>query len=295
MATLSPDASATLRTQPRRRFGELLSGRTRTWPNLRPLGALSTQKAKASRESRATSCAPFRASGKSGDAVRNFTLRFVLEFMLRAFYLHGTRLVGAGGYQGRHRRVGAHRGPVEDGLIVARRYLAAQAQVLGDGLAGMPALRDKDGDQDYVLRVDVLYDLAYLGGLVQEANLHGVVEVALPYAPGVEVDDPAGALVQVGAVPEQDERPPAGWDLLTLEQVLRPLQDHVGHPRVGPQGPRIPHRLISLAGDGTGQPELAWYHLLGEVPLRDKGRHDVDFSGLDRVEHVTHGGFFFPE
>src|ERR687886_2004889 len=208
MATPSPATSATRSAQPRRRFGELLSGRcspdsvslassraargsswasrpsaslsatwrssyppdgscrTRTWPNLRPSGALPTQRAKASRDSRARLGDVFWVPRGSGGAARNFVLRFA----------------GAGDDQGRHRGVGAYRRAVEDGLAGARRYLAGEGEVFGDGLAGVPALGDEDRDQDDGLRLDVLDDLADLRVLIQEADLDEVVEVALRYA-----------------------------------------------------------------------------------------------------------------
>src|SRR5918911_3275030 len=197
MATPSPATSATRSAQPRRRFGELLSGRCspdsvslassraargsswtsspstclsamwrssyppegsdrmRTWPNLRPSETSFTQRVKASRESRARFCALFE---ESGGTVRNF--------VLLAFHLSG-----AGGDQARHRGVSAHRGAVEDGLVAAYCYLAAETEVLGNGLAGVPPLGDEDRDQDDVLRLDVLDDFADLRLLIQEPDL----------------------------------------------------------------------------------------------------------------------------
>src|ERR671932_1382829 len=324
MATQSPSASSTRSAQPRRRFGELLSGRCspdsvsrassgaargsswtlspstclsamwrssyppegsdrmRTWPNSRPSETSSTQRAKASRESRAVLGVLFRASEESGGAVRNFVL----------LALH---LAGAGGDQARHRGVSAHRGAVEDGLVAARRHLAAETEVLGNGLTSVPSLGDEDRDQDDVLRLDVLDDFADRRVLIQESYLYDVVEITLPYALSVQVDDPAGVLVQVGAMSEQDERPAARWDLFALKQVLSPLLDHVRHSLEGPQRACIVDRLAAFMGDGTAQSELARYHLLGQVPLRDKGGHHVDILRFYHVENVAHGGLFFPE
>src|SRR5215210_714379 len=254
----------------------------RTWPKIRPSRSSSTQAANASREAAAKFGVPEGLVG----APDNIYLPF--------------GLAGTGGDQGRHRGVGADRRAVEDGLFAAGGgrldgYLAGEAEVFGDGLAGVPALGDEDGDQDDVLRLDVLYDLADLRVLIQEPYLNQVVEVALPDAAGVEVDHPAGALVQIRAMPEQDERPPARRHLFATEQVLHTLQDHVGHPLERPQRPRVAHRLATLAGHGSGKPKLPGDHLLGKVPLRDKGRHHANVLRLDGIEDVAHGGLLLPE
>src|SRR5215211_2979493 len=216
MAITRACPSATLSSQPRRRFGELFSGlysppsvslaisraargsslisrlssrassvcrseyprgrtgRTSTCPKTRPSGAPSTQAAKASRASAAT----FSTSGRPGLASGNVVL--------------GHRLTGAGRYEVRHRRVRSDGGAVVDRLVVAYRNLAGQAEVLGDRLARMPPLRDEQGDQDDVLRLDPIDDASYLGGLIEEPDLDEVVEATLPDAPGVEVDDASG-------------------------------------------------------------------------------------------------------
>src|SRR4028118_1276918 len=125
-------------------------------------------------------------------------------------------LTGAGDDQRSHRGVGADGRPVEDGLLArcgsSHGHFTGQAEVFGNSLAGMPALGYKDRNHDDVLRLDVLHDLGYLRLLVKESFRDDVVEAALPYARGVEVDHPAGALVQVGTVPEQDKRRAAGAD-----------------------------------------------------------------------------------
>src|SRR5918994_3105852 len=293
MATAISPASGPLISPPRRRLGELLSGRyspssvslaisraargaswtarstasssatwrseypdgeiprTSTWPKARPFGAASTHAAKASREAAATLVAPC-ASGASG------------KRLLRH------RLAGAGGDEVRHRGVGADRGAVEDRLALARRHLAGQAEVPRDGFARVPALGDKDGDQDDVLRLDALHDLPDLRLLIQEPNLDQVVGPTLPDAPGVEVDDAPGVLVQVGAVPQEHERgAPRG--LLAAHQVVRALEDDVGHPLEGSQGPRVADGLAPLLRYGSFEAELPRNDLLGEVPLGDQG------------------------
>src|SRR3712207_1957190 len=97
-----------------------------TWPKVRPSGAASTHAANASREAAARLAAPC-ASGAPG------------KRLLRH------RLAGAGGDEVRHRGVGPDWGAVEDRLAPARCHLAGQAEVLGNGLARVPALGDKDG------------------------------------------------------------------------------------------------------------------------------------------------------
>src|SRR5215217_7172172 len=153
-----------------------------TCPKTRPSGASSTHAAKASRER----AAAFSTSGR-------------LERMSDNVLLC-QRLTGTGCYEIRHRRVRSDRGAVEDRLAAADRNFAFQAQILGDGLASVPALRDEQGDQDHVLRLDTVDHDAYLRVLIQEPDLDQVVEAALPDAPGVEVDDASCVLVQVGPV-----------------------------------------------------------------------------------------------
>src|ERR671911_156277 len=164
MTTASAPAPGTFIAHPRRRLGELLSGRYSPSP-------VSLAISRATRGSSWTarsvaSCASGGASGKR---------------LLRH------RLAGAGGDEVRHRGVGADRGAVEDRLALARRHLAGQAEVPRDGFARVPALGDKDGDQDDVLRLDALHDLPDLRLLIQEPNLDQVVGPTLPDAPGVEV------------------------------------------------------------------------------------------------------------
>src|SRR5918912_1631663 len=119
-----------------------------TCPKTRPSGAPSTDAAKASRESAAT----FSTSGPPGRTSDNVVL------------FH--RFPGAGSYQASHRRVRSDGGPVVDRLVVTHRNLAGKAEVLGDRLAGVPAFGDKQGNQDYVLRLDPIDDDAYLGILI---------------------------------------------------------------------------------------------------------------------------------
>src|SRR5829696_7758852 len=158
-----------------------------TCPKTRSSCAPSTHAANASREP----AAAFSGSGRPGRASDNVVLRH--------------RLPGAGRYEVRHGRVRADGGAVVDGLVVTHRDLAAQAEVLGDRLAGVPALRDKQGDHDDVLRLDAIDDASYLGVLIQEPDLDEVVDPTLPDASGVQIDHAAGVLVQVGPVAEQDE------------------------------------------------------------------------------------------
>src|SRR5919199_3659523 len=228
----------------------------RTCPKVRTSGASSTHAANASREAAATL---ITSTEVSGDVSDNFCLP------------------SASGDQVRHRGMGADRRPVEDSLVAARGrldgYLAGETQVFGDGFAGVPALGDKDRDQDDVLRFDIFDNVADLRVLIQEPDLDEIVEGASLYAVGVEVDDPAGTLVQVGTVSEQNERPTTRRDPLVIEQVLRPLHDYVRHPFERPQRPGIAHYLAALAGNGARQPELTRYYLLGEVPFRYEGRH----------------------
>src|SRR5436305_80271 len=120
----------------------------RTWPKMRPSGCSSIHAANASREAAATFGAPEGLTSALDTSCLPVSLPF--------------DLAGASGDQGRHRGVGAHRRPVEDGLLTAGgrldRHLAGEAKVLGDGLARMPALGDEDRDQNNVLRLDVLHD-----------------------------------------------------------------------------------------------------------------------------------------
>src|SRR5215207_3115819 len=106
-------------------------------PKTRPAGARSTHVAKASREATAT----FSISGRISDNV-----------------LPRRRLTGAGGYQVGQGGMRSDGGPVVDRLAARDRDLTAQAEVFGDRLAGVPALRDKQGDQDHVLRLYTFYD-----------------------------------------------------------------------------------------------------------------------------------------
>jgi hypothetical protein len=55
----------------------------------------------------------------------------------------------------------------------------------------VPALRDKQGDQDHVLRLDTIDDAAYLGVLIQKPDLDEVVDPTFPDASGAEVDHTA--------------------------------------------------------------------------------------------------------
>ena len=72
--------------------------------------------------------------------------------------------------------MGADWRAVEDGLLTSPGHLAGEAEVLGDRLAGVPALGDKNGDQDDVLRLYVLYDLVEVGFLDQDPKIGDVVE-----------------------------------------------------------------------------------------------------------------------
>src|ERR671932_1908174 len=250
----------------------------RTWPKVRASGASSTQAANASREAAATL---ITSTGMSGDVSDNLCLP------------------STSSNQVRHRGMGANRRTVEDSLVAARGgsdgHLAGETQVFGDGFAGVPAFGNKDGDQDDVLRLDVLHDVTDLWVLIQEPDLYEVVKVTSLYAVGVEVDDPAGTLVQVGTVSEQDERPTTRRDPLVIEQVLRPLHDYVRHPFERPQRPGIAHYLAALAGNGARQPELTRYYLLGEVPFRYEGRHHGGLLCLNGVEDVAHGRLLLPD
>src|SRR3712207_2910055 len=248
-------------------------GRTRTWPKIRPAGLASIHAANASRELVATPLGREKVSDK---------VRLPL------------RLAGAGDDEVRHRRVRADRGAVEDGLVLAHGDLPGQAEILGDGLAGVPALRYKDGDQDHVLRLYVRHDLPDLGLLIQEPNLDQIVDSALPDPAGIEVDDAAGTLVEVCPMPEQHERG-APRDLLATHEVLRPLEDNLGHPLEGSQRTRVAHNLKTFPRDGSLQTEFPGDDLLGEVTLGDEGRNHVDLIGLHGVQHVAHGGLLLPE
>src|SRR5215213_3648519 len=245
-----------------------------TCPKTRPSGAPPTHAAKASRESAAT----FSNSGRPGRASNNGLLRHC----------------PTGGYETRHGRVRSDGGAVVDRLVAQDRNLAAQAEVLGDRLAGVPALRDEQRDQDHVLRLDTIDDPTYLGILVQEPNLDEVVDAALPDAPGVEVDDAAGVLVQVGPVAEQDEGR-ASRDRPSAHEVVRTLQDDVGHPLEGTQRSGVADGLPAFPGDGPLKTELPRDDLLGEISFGDKGGDYVDLFRLHGVEHVAHGGLLFPE
>src|SRR5215213_3577750 len=245
-----------------------------TCPKTRPSGAPPTHAAKASRESAAT----FSNSGRPGRASNNGLLRHC----------------PTGGYETRHGRVRSDGGAVVDRLVAQDRNLAAQAEVLGDRLAGVPALRDEQRDQDHVLRLDTIDDPTYLGILVQEPDLDEVVDAALPDAPGVEVDDAAGVLVQVGPVAEQDEGR-ASRDRPSAHEVVRTLQDDVGHPLEGTQRSGVADGLPAFPGDGPLKTELPRDDLLGEISFGDKGGDYVDLFRLHGVEHVAHGGLLFPE
>src|SRR5215218_10774018 len=179
-----------------------------TCPKTHPAGAPSTHVAKASREAAAT----FSISGRVSDNV-----------------LRRCRLPGAGGDQVSQGGMRSDGGPVVNRLAARDRDLAVKSEVFGDRLAGVPALRDKQGDQDHVLRLDTIDDPTYLGVLVQEPDLDEVVDAALPDARGIEVDDAAGVLVQVGPMAEQDEGR-ASRDRPSAHEVVRTLQDDVGHP-----------------------------------------------------------------
>src|SRR5215210_1037731 len=210
---------------------------------------MSTHAAKASREAAATFSIPGRVSDN------------VLELR---------RLTGAGDYEVRQGRMRSNGGPVVDRLVVRDRDLAAQAKVLGNRLAGVPALRDKQGDQDHVLRLYTIYDSTYLGFLIEEPDLDKVVDAALSDTPGVQVDDAAGVLVEVGPVAEQDEgRAPR--DLSSAHEVVRTLQDDVGHPLEGAQGSCVADGLPNLPGDGPRKTELPRDDLLGKISLGYKG------------------------
>src|SRR5215204_3581776 len=176
-------------------------------PKIRPSGAPSTHAAKASRESAATLwtlCLPGRVSD-------NGLLRH--------------RLTGAGGYEVSHRGVRPDGGAVVDLLAAQDRDLAAKAEVLGDRLAGVPALRDKQGDQDHVLSLDAIDYAPYLGVLVQKPDL-----------------------VEVGPVADQHEGRAPG-DLPSAHEVVRTLQDDVGHPIEGAQRSSVADGLPALPRD----------------------------------------------
>src|SRR5215210_2224728 len=274
MAVARERASATLSSQPRRRLGELFSGlysppsgslaisraacgssltlrlssrasslwrskyprgatrRTTTCPKTRPSGAPSTHAAKASREP---------AAAFSWHSERASDNRLLCH-----------RPTGAGSYEVRHRRVRSDGGAVEDRLVVAEGNLALQAEVLRDRLASVPALRDKQGDQDHILRLDTIDDAAYLGVLIQEPDLDEIVDPTLPDASGVEVDDAAGVLVQVGSVAEQDEGR-ASRDLFSSHEAFRTLQDDIRHPLEGAQRTGVADGFLDLPGDGPFQ------------------------------------------
>src|SRR5829696_2429674 len=140
-----------------------------TCPNTRPSGAASTHSAKAWRESAATlPVGPGTASDKR---------------LLR----HG--LAGAGRYQVGHGGVGADRSAVVDGPVFADRNLPGETEVLRDRLAGVPPLRDEQGDQDHVVSLNALDDRSYLGLLVKEPDLDEIVDPPFPDTPRVQVDD----------------------------------------------------------------------------------------------------------
>src|SRR5918995_3123241 len=269
MAVARERASATLSSQPRRRLGELFSGlysppsvslaisraacgssltlrlssrassvwrseypmgragRTITCPKTRPSGAPSTHAAKASREPAAAfSRRPERASDN----------RLLCH-----------RPTGAGDYEVRHRGMRSNGGAIEDRLVVAEGNLAHKAKVIGDRLPGVPALRDKQGDQDHVLRLDTIDDDAYLGVLIQEPYLDEVVDPTLPDASGVEVDHTARVLVQVGPMAQQDEgRAPR--DLSSAHEVFCALQDDIRHPLEGSERSGVADGLLLLPG-----------------------------------------------
>src|SRR5918995_188248 len=146
----------------------------RTSPKRRPSADAATHTANASRETAAR-------LDTSGGASDNGLLP--------------RGLAGAGSNEISHRGVRADRGAVEDGFVPEQRNLAGQAEVLGYRLARVPALGYEDGDQDHVPGGDALDDGPDLGFLIQEPHLDEVVEPALPYAPGVHVDDAPGVLV----------------------------------------------------------------------------------------------------
>src|SRR5215204_3374338 len=198
-------------------------------PKIRPSGAPSTHAAKASRESAATLwtlCLPGRVSD-------NGLLRH--------------RLTGAGGYEVSHRGVRPDGGAVVDLLAAQDRDLAAKAEVLGDRLPGVPALRDKQGDQDHVLSLDPIDDDAYLGVLIQEPYLYEVVDPTLPDASGVEVDHTARVLVQVGPMAHHDGRR-APRDLSSAHEVFCALQDDIRHPLEGSERSGVADGLLLLPG-----------------------------------------------
>src|SRR5215213_10233623 len=168
---------------------------------MRPSGAPSTHAAKASREP---------AAAFSWHSERASDNRLLCH-----------RPTGAGSYEVRHRRVRSDGGAVEDRLVVAEGNLALQAEVLRDRLASVPALRDKQGDQDHILRLDT-------------------------------IDDAAGVLVQVGSVAEQDEGR-ASRDLFSSHEAFRTLQDDIRHPLEGAQRTGVADGFLDLPGDGPFQ------------------------------------------
>src|SRR5918995_36578 len=244
-----------------------------TCPKTRPAGAPSTHVAKASREAAAT----FSISGRVSDNG-----------------LRRRRLTGAGGYQVRQGGMRSDGGTVVDRLVARDRDLAAQAEVFGDSLAGVPTLRDKQGNQDHVLHLNTGDDPPYLWFLVQESDLDEVVDTALPDTSGIQVDDTAGVLVEVGPVAEQDEGR-ASRDFSSAHEVVRTLQDDVGHSLECAQRSCAADDLPTLSGDGTSKTKLPRDDLLGEITLGDKGGDDEDILRFDGVEHVAHGGLLFPE
>src|SRR5215203_6514198 len=205
--------------------------RTITCPKTRPSGAPSTHAAKASREPAAAfSRRPERASDN----------RLLCH-----------RPTGAGDffdYEVRHRGMRSNGGAIEDRLVVAEGNLAHKAKVIGDRLPGVPALRDKQGDQDHVLRLDTIDDAAYLGVLIQEPYLDEVVDPTLPEASCVEVDHTARVLVQVGSMAQQDEGRTPG-ELSSAHEVFGTLQDDVGHPLEGSEGSGVADGFLALLGN----------------------------------------------
>src|SRR3712207_9120503 len=107
-------------------------GRTRTWPKIRPAGLASIHAANASRELVATPLGRETVSDK---------VRLPL------------RLAGAGDDEARHRRVRADRRAGEDGLVLAHGDPPGQGEILGESLAGVPALRYRAGDPHHALRL----------------------------------------------------------------------------------------------------------------------------------------------
>lgn len=102
-----------------------------------------------------------------------------------------------------------------------------------------------------------------------------------------------GVLVESRAVASDDERG-LGW-LHARCDLFGATQEELGHGRMNPNRRAVMKRFAANDGGRAIKSKLARDHILREIAFADEVRHYIDLIGIDHVEGLAQGGFFFPK